>query len=270
MRLFLLLALFLPFEVNAATFEIEQAPFNGVSQVRVFLLASSTPVNAVEGMLVLPKGARVDDLYIGGSVIQNWLEAPREVNGTIRFAGIIPGGFVGSASAGTGLTGPAMLFSFILADSGMPSLEDAFVYANDGLGTRIAVAPREVVFTEGLVDTIDQDRTPPEYIEATPTRDPLIADGQYVLLLESYDNESGVDYFEVQEGGGVWRQVDSIYVVEDRYGFANIAVRSYDRAGNFVEILVPGRLNELLFLAYALLALIILLAATLYLRKRRS
>ncbi|MBP9816458.1 MAG: hypothetical protein KBD05_00270 [Candidatus Pacebacteria bacterium] len=269
MHYLLLLALLIPLNVSAATFGIERTMHEDVQQVRVLLLASSTPINAVEGTLVLPDGARIDDLYTGGSIIQNWLEVPREADGAIRFAGIIPGGFVGSASAGSGLTGPATLFSFILRGDGELSLTEASVYVNDGLGTKIAIAPGEVASTQGYVALPEEDRTPPEYVEATPLRDSNIADGKFALLLDSYDGQSGIDYFEVQEGGGQWKRSESVYVVEDRYGFEHVLVRAYDRAGNYVEIFVPGRNSGLLNLAYALIALIVLLLA-LYLRKRRS
>lgn len=267
------LALILPASASAALLSAEVAPGADGARVVVMLEATTTPVNAVEGTLVLPHGAMASKLYIGGSVIGSWVEAPRVEGGRIRFAGIIPGGFTGSAVPGAGLTGPAALFSFELSGPASPLfLADSAAYLNDGEGTRVAY--EDGTLTERLLAggaSQAEDRTPPEFVDAAQVEDARVADGRPALLLSSYDAESGLDYFEVQEGRGPWKRAADAYAIEDAYGFSPLSVRAYDRAGNFLEIRVPGRNEGWLHLGYALAAAIAALLALslgLYFKKR--
>lgn len=269
MRILLLILFLLPSAALAAPFELRGSQSeDGSWNLELMLLATSTSVNAVEGTLQVGEAT---DLRIGTSIIQNWLETPRFEDGQIRFAGIIPGGFIGTASAGSGLSGPGTLFSFSTKGSSV-RLEDGFLYLNDGEGTKVAIENQMLAVMGALTRAQEEDRTPPEYIDAEPVEDERVAEGRYALLLTAFDAASGLDYFEVQEGEGGWMRSDGIYVVEDSYGFKDLRVRAYDRAGNFLEILVPGKNSGILHLAYALLALILVLGAvalTVYLQKKR-
>jgi hypothetical protein len=270
MRILLLALFLLPSVALAAPFELRGTESeDGSWTLELMLSATSTSVNAVEGTLQV---GEVTDLYTGSSVVQNWLEAPRLENGLVRFAGIIPGGFVGTASAGSGLSGPGTLFTFSTNGSPSVRLEDGFLYLNDGQGTKIAIEEQVLTVSGAATREQEEDRTPPEYIDADPVEDERVAEGRYALLLSAFDAASGIDYFEVQEGKGPWTRSDGTYVVEDTSGFKDLHVRAYDRAGNFLEILVPGKNSGILSLAYALLALILVLgviALTVYLQKKR-
>lgn len=277
MRIFLIASLIVLAAPHAARAELltaTVAPGAEGARIEIFLLPTTTPINAIEGTLLLPEGAKTSKLYTGASVVQSWVEAPRESDGAIRFAGIIPGGFVGSAQAGQGLTGSSPLFSFELTGSTGPVfLTEAAAYLNDGEGTRIPVA--DATLKETLVAggaSQEEDRTPPEYVEATLVEEPSVAEGRPAILISAFDAQSGIDRFEVQEGDGAWTVSGEAYEVRDGSGLVPISVRAYDRAGNFIETRVEGKNAPYLKLGYALVGLVLLiivLMAVVYFTKRR-
>lgn len=274
--LFLLMVLCAaPLFTNASMLEAHIAPGVGGARVIVFVSATTTSINALEGTIMLPKEARADKLYIGESVIQTWVEAPRIDNGQIRFAGVIPGGFTGSAVPGSGLTGPAELFSFELAGPITPFiLSGGASYINNGQGTRVADAGGALpeFFVSGSIAQ-EEDRTPPEYLDVSSVQTETLAEGRPVLAIDSFDAGSGIDRFEVQEGAGMWSVSTGVYEVKDSWGFSSLSVRAYDRAGNFVEKQIAGRNAPYLYVGYALLGLLLLSiisGALVYWRKRRA
>lgn len=271
MKYLLLLILLVPLP-SLAAFEIQRTSGQETSRIVVFLLATTTSINAVEGTLVVPEGATVSSVYTGSSVITSWVELPRISGNTIRFAGIIPGGFTGSVRAGEGLTGSSELFSFEISGSGPFIMTNAYQYLNDGIGTRVAVpsfevTPREVPGTTSQED----DRIPPEYVEATLDR--TLVEGRVALLIDAYDARSGIDRFEVQEGNGEWVRSMAAYVIEDESGLKPISVRAYDGAGNFIETRVEGvnaGYAKLAFVAVVLIIILIGATVALYFKKLRK
>jgi hypothetical protein len=264
-----------PLFAHAGMLEAHIAP--GVDGARVIILvsATTTPINALEGTLTLPSGARADKLYIGESVIQTWVEAPRIEEGKIRFAGVIPGGFTGSAVPGSGLTGPAELFSFEIVGPITPFLlSGGASYLNNGQGTRVMDGGGTLpeFFVSGSMAQ-EEDRTPPEFLDVASLQTETLAEGRPILAIDSFDAGSGIDRFEVQEGKGAWSHSGGVYEVQDSWGFSSLSVRAYDRAGNFIEKKIAGRNAPYLYLGYALLALFVLSivsGALVYWRKRRA
>jgi len=270
MKYLILLVLILPLP-SLASFEARVAPGDGMSRVMIMLAPSPVSINAVEGTILLPEGATVSKLYTGASVVSPWIEAPTVQEGAIQFAGIIPGGFTGSARAGEGLTGSAELFSFELSGDGPLTIIDAYQYLNDGAGTKIAIASsvlKETLVAGGAFQ--EEDRTPPEYVDAVMDRE--VIEGKIALLITAFDAKSGIDRFEVQEGDGVWEVSSAVYEVKDESGLRSLSVRAYDRAGNFIETKVEGHNAPYLKLAFVfavLIALLLVGAVLVYFKKRR-
>lgn len=270
-KLLIICAVLLPSFAHAA-FEATVAPSGDLARVVVMLSSATTSVNAIEGTLVVPHGAKVTKLYTGGSIVMPFLEEPRESGGSIRFAGIIPGGFTGSAIPGGGLSGPGELFSFESSSHGPFRMEDAVVYLNDGNGTRVPVPDEEIrirLVEGGALQP--EDRTPPEYVEAVPLQGGI--DGAPALIITGFDDESGIDRYEVQEGSGPWTQASSTYPVKDTSGFLSLSVRAYDRAGNFIETRIEGRnaaLAKLVFVGAVLIIFFIIASVLVYFKKRRA
>ena len=274
MKILLLFLFLFPVATHAATFTASMSEQGDNNILTIYVSATSTPLNGVEGSLLLSSPEEVQDVYIGNSVITNWLEAPRLQDGEIRFAGIVSGGFMGNAAAGSGFTDPSPLFSIIY--KGVPEgvIQDAALYLHNGEGTRVAVLNEALVIGSGVQVEAVEDRTAPEYIDVEILEDPLLYDGQRTLILTSFDAESGIDYFLVQEGKREWVEIDQFYVIQDSYGLDPIVIRAYDRAGNFLEKKLPGEHQNLLTLS--LIGLLMLLALLggygfrVYLRKRRT
>ena len=241
-------------------------PVSGGSRVEVYLAGTDESVNALEGRLRLPGGAAGSHLRTGESVVLHWIESPSVTDGEIRFAGIIPGGFTGTATTGAGLSGAGLLFSVMVSGvDGQVVLEDAAVFLNDGEGTKVPVVTQSVSVLAGESTFPEStDRTPPEWLTVERVHDPAIAEGRAVLIMASIDKDSGLDRFEVREGDDPWTRADSPYVLLDQEGIQIISVRAYDRAGNYREVMLVGERVEqslpiivFVFLALAVVALIV-------------
>ena len=60
-------------------------------------------------------------------------------------------------------------------------------------------------------------------------------DGQYFLSFATTDLISGLDHYEVIEGGKEYSDVQSPYLLKDQSLQKRVSVRVYDKAGNFIE-----------------------------------
>ena len=63
-------------------------------------------------------------------------------------------------------------------------------------------------------------------------QDPSLFGGKYFISFSATDNESGMNYFAVQEGSGEFVQTESPYVLQDQTLSGIITVKAVDKAGN--------------------------------------
>jgi hypothetical protein len=97
-------------------------------------VAASTPINAVEGTLVIPESIKIVDVTYTQTPVDLWVEAPSVVDGRISWSG-------GFTDAG-GWKGEETIFSIVIQSDDATStaihIENAIALQHDGKGTPIA------------------------------------------------------------------------------------------------------------------------------------
>jgi hypothetical protein len=246
----LLLALgaaLLPYPALASRiyFETDRADFfvGDTVLVSVRIDTEGKDINTVEGTVRL--GYEGNEIAIAGintagSLFSLWPNKPMpsDDNTSISFVGGSPGGLLAT---------DAVLFNLALKlnEPGPLTLSPRSmgVYLNDGKGTKdkvnvtdftLRVAPQ----TEGVPTTDDvasillQDKTPPAAFEPMIGRDPALFENRSFVSFFTTDAESGIAYYEVQEGNSAFVQAESPYALQDQTLRGPLRVKAVDRAGN--------------------------------------
>lgn len=261
LALFILLGNF----AQAQTAEIFFAPASAVAkpgellQVSVFLQTESTlPVNALEANIIVPENVEIESIKTTDSVINFWIEAPSfdKITNTIRFSGIIPGGFAGVLSPLKSERQPGKLFDLILSGSSLEksSLEwqnpQALLNKPDAMAVELVAKNLTLTFdTESInsapVLTLAPDTDPPERFQPEVARDENILDGQWFVAFATRDTGVGVKVYQVAEyleksDEPNWQEAVSPYVLRDQTRASYVSVRAIDLAGNTrTETVVP-------------------------------
>ncbi len=225
--------------VEAPVYEV---PPGDEVTVALVLDGEGREFNAVEGTVnLIGDGMEIADLWTGNSDITLWVEDPVINEGrSVRFAGIIPGGRLGSAR----------IFRLVLkgneVGSGEVAMEGLRVLLNDGEGTEAQsrYVPVTVYVREGAPavpeELVDKDRDPPEAFTPEIVSDPLLMDGANVLVFVTQDKGTGIARYEVYETRREltldedveWEQATSPYVLRDQALKSYIFMKAVDRVGN--------------------------------------
>lgn len=229
--------------------------------IAVVLDAGGERINAVSGEVVIPEQWEIVSVVWSGSVLTHWVEPPR-VNGRhVAFAGVVPGGFDGED--GRLMTVRARAVS---DGSGDAYVDSSLVLLDDGRGTSADVSsPREPMSVSPsasilLSEASAPDTYPPEPFEPVVVRDPALLEGKRALIFLAQDKVSGIDRYEVCEGGRPCAVAQSPYELLDQSGGSSIVIRAIDRAGNVREETIdavtvpPTKTDSLPFDILALLA----------------
>jgi hypothetical protein len=248
-KLFLLAcsAVFLPHLVFASTLYVgtdHSDVFVGDTILfSVRIDSENRDINAVEGEVALDysaDAASLADINTAGSKFSLWpaKPSPSENNTSISFVGGSPGGLI---------TKDAIVFSFVLKlqKSGQITLspKNIGVYLNDGKGTKDAVGVKDLTVNvlpeksdapsaDDWDAIISKDKTAPESFKVTLGKDSSIFNNQYFISFFTTDAQSGVAYYEVQEGGSGYARTESPYLLQDQSLKNLIKVNAIDKAGN--------------------------------------
>lgn len=176
-------------------------------------------------------------------------------------------------------------------------------YLNDGLGTEAELTTygaQIALFDEaGSVlqnpwnDEIVADTIAPEEFSISLERDGKTFGGKYYIVFNTTDKQTGIDHYEVIEesadgfspfswgrADAPWITARSPYVLQDQSLNSTIRVKAVDKAGNeYVATLIPSddirSLSSDQLLTYLLsgfvgiLAIVVLVTAGLYMRRKR-
>ena len=212
-------------------------------------------INAIEGNLIFSKNLELKEIRDGNSIINLWIERPYDLEGTIRFSGITPGGF--SGASGELFT---LVFSAARAGAAPFSLTHPRVLLSDGQGTQTSLSLKTAHLSIAHVgsgrmvsDLSLSDKTPPEPFTISLASDNGLADGASFVTFVTQDKSSGIDHFEVAESSSVlgifgmglsWTDAASPYVLRDQTQHSYIYVRAIDHAGNArAEMLSPAHVS---------------------------
>ncbi len=248
-------AIFLPSSVLASSVYIDtnHSEFfvGDTILVSVHVDSESKNINAVEGEVLLDHAAdafSLTDINTSGSQFSLWpiKPLPSEHNARISFAGGAPGGFVSK---------DAIVFNIVLKlqKAGQIALSpnNIEVYLNDGKGTKDEVSVKDLIINvlpkksdakaaDDWSRIISNDKTAPESFEITIGQDPSIFDNQHFVSFFTTDAESGVAFYEVQEGERGFVRTESPYVLKDQSLQSLVKIKAVDKAGNErIEELMP-------------------------------
>lgn len=235
-------------QFNLEAYNIEVQP-GGTVEVRITLNADKQEVNAVSGKLFFDKEQLVlSEIKDGQSIVNLWVEKPRENQDGVVFSGIIPGGY--SQDGGLIFSAIFRVKNIQVGSVGSITIAQPQVLLNDGAGTAAKVSISNYFYQAGNPDQsiplngAEPDTRPPEQFTPIIDRNENIFDNQWFLSFLTQDKESGVDYYEVKEGVfGRYQKADSPYLLKDQNLSSRISIRAFDKAGNFRLIEVEAR-NE--------------------------
>lgn len=223
--------------------------------VDIFVDTNGSSVNALSLTVDFPETLTYDGSSDADSILNAWIQKPHLVKGnqSILLSGMIPGGFSGYIDPFTPDTrAPGLLtrLYFKSATVGTVSVTASSItaYISDGKPTlvpvdvmpgNVAVVSKHTVSMPvlGSIDT-----TAPHSFVPRVVRDALLYEGKYTLVFTTADGESGIDYYEVQEGARPWVRAQSPYVLVDQRVSGPVKVRAVDHSGNSVtaDALVPA------------------------------
>lgn len=267
---------------HAATI-VTQVPANaGIGDTFILPIGIATngeQVNAFEGNVTYPQDLLlVREVRTGNSVVSFWVEEPNDISGSVRFAGVIPGGY-------TGANGKLFDIVFEAKHSGVVrfTLTNAQALLNDGQGTAVSLTLSAAGFAIGVPGTGKSvpeasatDHTPPVPFVPQLGTSPALFGGSTFVAFATADKESGVDHFEVAERVGFqvhsyeklsWRISVNPELLRDQAQRSYIYVKAVDKAGNMqVAVLSPARLPFYFNVNVLAGILIVLVALSLALR----
>lgn len=268
--------LFFAFSAKAAIFYFEPSAqdFNATQEFKldIFLNAENAAINAIEGEIVFPSDLlELQSVYDGGSIINLWLEKPQIEKEKIIFSGIITAGFSGEKGK---------IFSIIFKTknapieketSGVIKINDLKILLNDGKGTEIQplISNFKFKITSGaplLKFLMADDKNPPESFKPEIVLLPQIAEDKYFLIFAAEDRETGIDYYQIKEGGRLFINAESPYLLKNQALYDKIIVRAVDKAGNSREVIIaPSKMHP----AYYLIPIIFIIFLAVYFMRRK-
>ena len=263
--LFLLIFILIPIGVKGAVLYLE--PAEGEYQpsdtfmVDVRIDTEGECINTVKADLNFSQDLlKAVDFSQGDSILTLWVEGPKidQGAGLISFTGGIPGGYCGRIPGDPGASN--LLGNIIFKtqetrneqQAKVEFLDSSQVLLNDGLGTPAKLTTRGANFTilaekleevpkDEWQEELEKDKIPPETFVIEVRQDPAVFEGKYFLIFSTTDKQTGLDYFEVQEGEMNWEKTISPYLLKDQSLQSIIRVRAVDKAGNerIVEVGPP-------------------------------
>ncbi|MFA6338947.1 MAG: cohesin domain-containing protein [Candidatus Paceibacterota bacterium] len=131
-----------------------------------------------------------------------------------------------------------------------------------------------------ITETQPQDILPPDPIISSINREPTIENNKYFAVFFAVDKDSGVSYYEVKEQpllislftesfNTEWTRANTPYILKYQLWASNVRVRAFDQVGNMAETRSFKPFHPTLLTIFALLLVIISVASTLIVAKRR-
>ena len=230
-------------------------------------LTSEEHINAIKLTINFPDALLdVQDINIGGSIINAWIEKPYlKSQGEIVMAGIIPGGFLGE-------NGKIVTINLKGKDNGFAQiyLSDLEVLKNDGIGNNayiqanpIQLKIHNLIFEQQNNDELN-DTEIPEDFKPEIARDKNIFQNKWFIVFNTQDKDSGMDHYEILEQRpwrwfkSNWVKAISPYELRDQSLKSIIFVKAIDKVGNERTIKIEPQ-NHITFFDWWYIVILILL-----------
>jgi hypothetical protein len=242
-----LVVILMPSIVSAAlvSFEQEKDIVQTGDRIVVAVLVDTQgkTLNAIEGSVAFG-GNELSLVRIldGESVINFWVQEPKQEGDSVRFSGITPGGF-------TGRDNNLLTFEFEAKKEGVASVavKDIQLLLHDGLGTPVEVVRVPLAFNilgqsdASTIDTVYVDTEEPEAFVPIIAYDKDVFDGRAFIVFSTEDKGTGIDYYEVKEGEFAdYRRATSPYELRDQNLQNVIYVKAVDKEGyEYIATIYP-------------------------------
>ena len=229
-----------PLNTRAADIEVSSKTVVDIGEAFEAKIVFDTKetINAIEGEVSIPNIFEIKNINYGNSIINFWVEEPKENNGVINFSGIIPGGFYGQGE----------IMSIILAskESGQAKIDlnntKALLNSEDGVSASLKVVDKTVTTTSkkstsNLEEIVDNEN--PEGFKPEIARSEDLNNGEWVVLFTTQDKKSGIDYYEIKESRypifsfiKKFEKAESPYSLKDQGAKSYVYIRAVDKQGN--------------------------------------
>lgn len=235
-------------------------------------------INAADFTITYPPYIQAVDTTTRNSIFPLWIERPIIDSGKnqVRFRGGIPNGYCGRVQGDPNVTNiiAEIIFRTNPHNSNLLDPEDihiakidfsnnTYLYLNDGLGTELVpeTSSANIQVLSGVgaevrdewLESIREDTIPPEPFSIYLERGDNVYGGDYYIVFNTTDKQSGIATYEVMEEpleeqhlfrfgevGAPWVTAESPYRLQDQTLNSTIRVRAIDKAGNeYVATLVP-------------------------------
>jgi competence protein ComGC len=215
--------------------------------LQILFTNNHSTFNALEGEIKIKNLDLINPtISTANSIIDFWVDKPIISSNTITFSGITPGGITQETGEILSINlQPINNLSEIIIESAQGTY-----FLNDGQGTASDFTQNTKTLTlpeiESEVPEI-KDLYPPENFYPKVFSDPDIYNGQYILVFETKDKGSGIDYYQVAETKKItrdstgkispirnsqWKKAESPYILKDQKLSSYILVEAIDKVGN--------------------------------------
>ncbi len=209
------------------------------------------------------------DFSIGDSFLAYWVKLPQKEDlerinkeGSINFAGGIPGGYCGAIPGDPGKSNVVVKLIFSVPGMTVSSsqkngayikpLSTSQAYLNTAFGERanlrfqegeIKISDSQKIPKNLWQEELKKDKIPPETFAIYIQRKNDINQGKYFIVFNTTDKQSGLDHYEIKEydkNGFIpgtkqkaeWKIAKSPYVLEDQKLRSTVLVKAVDKAWN--------------------------------------
>ncbi|MDD5165167.1 MAG: hypothetical protein PHG25_01335 [Candidatus Pacebacteria bacterium] len=274
-----------PLHAFAATVYLEASrstvSVGDTAVVTVKINADGSVLNTVDGEVTLKSSSlnlAVQEFSLANSAFGLWPRTPslsKDLK-TISFVGGVPGGF--------SIEG-ATIFKIIVEakKAGVVTInpQNISVFANDGKGTKLPVQFKNITITvtpklQGTAiqndwsGVVTADTVPPEDFVIVLGQEPTLFDGKKFAFFSAIDNQSGIDYYDVSENGGVAVRSGSTYVLKDQSDSVRLQVTAYDKAGNKKIALHQSQSRGVNWLGIIIIVLVVLIVRFMYKKWKKN
>lgn len=232
----------------------------GVTTVGIFLDPQGEAINALSGVVHYdPTVFAVRAIRTTDSIVSLWIDQPKDNPvGTIKYSGVVAGGFDGVRSPLTSTIAPGVIFKLIVtplvSGSGVIRIDDIDIRLSDGAATKANVTTTPL--TLSVDDRYAKAIVAPEPA-VTPSEAHLIAtlvhddttQNKWAVAFTVDTNRVSLDRYEIAEsyhkdpltvGPSVWKPAESPYVLRDQYRSHYIHIRAIAQNGEvYVTTIAP-------------------------------
>ena len=265
--------------VNAASFSLigdkDKVAVGESMQVDLFIDSENISINTIGGLIVFdPNLLQVEKILNGNSIITFWVESPKEdnINGTINFSGIIPGGIVNQKGYVF-----SILFSAKQTGQTPVTISSPVVLQNDGVGNSLPVSSKEFQLNiSGDKDVSGKDykikdTISPEKFTITRTQDKALFDNKWFIVYSTQDKGSGISHYEVCESlFGKCKTINSPYELKNQSNWYGVYVKTYDNNNNVRYAFLISKNIKITLASVLLLCILIVVYGYFFKKKRKT